>query len=297
MVNIVGIIGTTPIVELRQNKNIFLKLEFLNPGGSVKDRIAYFMVKDAIERNMLKEGDTIVEPTSGNTGISLAMVSKTFGIKVILTMPDSLSKERISLMEAYGALVILTEGAKRMDGAIEKAHELIETGKAKLMLQQFENPANPLAHELTTGPEILRQMNYDVDAFVAGVGTGGTITGVARIVKKFIRNIKIFAVEPSQSPVLSHGKPGSHTIEGIGAGFIPKVLDLKLIDDVICIDQDEARQAARELAREEGILAGPSSGANILGARLVSEKYNFKRVLTIAPDRGERYLSENLFTL
>lgn len=295
MIDIVNLIGSTPIVRLRQYDRIFVKLEFLNPAGSIKDRIAYFMVKDAFERKILREGDTIVEPTSGNTGIGLAFVGKYFKVKVLLTMPDSLSKERIALMKAYGAEVVLTDGVKGMNGAIQKANELLEAGKAILMLNQFENPANPLAHELTTGPEILKQMNYEIDAFVAGVGTGGTITGVGKILKKLIKGVKIFAVEPAQSPVISQGKAGPHTIEGIGPGFIPRNLNLQIIDEVICIDQDEARMVARELAKTEGLFVGPSSGANILAAKKILEKYDYKRVVTVAPDRGERYLSENLF--
>ena len=288
---ILDAIGHTPMVQLKNNCRIFLKLEYLNPLGSVKDRIAFFMIKDALQKNLIKKGDRIVEPTSGNTGIGLSFVGRFYNLSVILTMPDSLSIERHKIMKVLGAEVILTDKVEGMKGAIEKAKEFVRNGA--VMLNQFENPANPLAHEITTAPEILRQLNYEVDAFITGVGTGGTITGVGRALKKYNRDIKIIAVEPKQSAVLSGDKPHSHTIEGIGAGFVPAVLDRNILDNIIQIDQEDARKEANRLAREEGIFAGPSTGANVLAAKIISERLNLKRVVTIAADRGDRYLSEN----
>jgi cysteine synthase A len=289
-------IGNTPIIELKNNPGIFIKLEYLNPFGSVKDRIAYFMLKDAIAEGTLKEGDSIVEPTSGNTGIALSALGKFFNIKVILTMPDNLSKERLTLMRSFGARVVLTDKAFGMNGAIEEAKRIIERKEAKLMLNQFGNPSNPKAHELTTAYEILKDMNFDMDAVVLGIGTGGTITGIGRTLKKAIKGVKIFGIEPEESPYLTKGLKGTHSIEGIGAGFKPEVLDLSLIDDIFTIKSAEARAFAKELALKESILGGPSTGANVLASRIIKEKYGFKRVLTIAPDRGERYFSEDLFS-
>jgi len=288
-------IGNTPIIELKYDPHIFVKLEYLNPFGSVKDRIAYFMLKDAISEGILQEGDSIVEPTSGNTGIALSALGKFFNIKVILTMPDNLSKERLTLMRSFGAKVVLTDKAYGMSGAIEEAKRIIERKEAKLMLNQFGNPSNPKAHELTTAYEILKDMNFDMDAVVLGIGTGGTITGIGRTLKKAIKGVKIFGIEPEESPYLTKGLSGTHSIEGIGAGFKPEVLDLSLIDDILTIRSAEARAFAKELALKESILGGPSTGANVLASRIIKEKYGFKRVLTIAPDRGERYFSEDLF--
>jgi len=289
-------IGNTPIIELKNNPGIFIKLEYLNPFGSVKDRIAYFMLKDAMLDGTLKEGDSIVEPTSGNTGIALSALGKFFNIKVILTMPDNLSKERLTLMRSFGARVVLTDKAFGMSGAIEEAKRIIERKEAKLMLNQFGNPSNPKAHELTTAYEILKDMNFEIDAVVLGIGTGGTITGIGRTLKKAIKGVKIFGIEPEESPYLTKGLKGTHSIEGIGAGFKPEVLDLSLIDDILTIKSAEARAFAKELALKESILGGPSTGANVLASRIIKEKYGFKRVLTIAPDRGERYFSEDLFS-
>jgi cysteine synthase A len=289
-------IGNTPIIELKNNPGIFVKLEYLNPFGSVKDRIAYFMLKDAISEGILKEGDSIVEPTSGNTGIALSALGKFFNIKVILTMPDNLSKERLTLMRSFGARVVLTDKAFGMSGAIEEAKRIIERKEAKLMLNQFGNLSNPKAHELTTAYEILKDMNFDMDAVVLGIGTGGTITGFGRTLKKAIKGVKIFGIEPEESPYLTKGLKGTHSIEGIGAGFKPEILDLSLIDDILTIKSAEARAFAKELALKESILGGPSTGANVLASRIIKEKYGFKRVLTIAPDRGERYFSEDLFS-
>jgi cysteine synthase A len=289
-------IGNTPIIELKNNPGIFVKLEYLNPFGSIKDRIAYFMLKDAMLDGTLKEGDSIVEPTSGNTGIALSALGKFFDIKVILTMPDNLSKERFTLMRSFGARVVLTDKAFGMSGAIEEAKRIIERKEAKLMLNQFGNPSNPKAHELTTAYEILKDMNFEIDAVVLGIGTGGTITGIGRTLKKAIKGAKIFGIEPEESPYLTKGLKGTHSIEGIGAGFKPEVLDLSLIDDILTIKSAEARAFAKELALKESILGGPSTGANVLASRIIKEKYGFKRVLTIAPDRGERYFSEDLFS-
>ncbi|MCD6107607.1 MAG: cysteine synthase A [Caldisericaceae bacterium] len=286
-------IGNTPIIQLKNTPDIFLKLEFLNPMGSVKDRIALFMIRDALQKNFIRPGSTIVEPTSGNTGIGLAFVGRFYDLNVILTMPDSMSIERQKIMSALGAKLFLTEKSEGMAGAIEKANEFAEEGA--LMLDQFKNPANALAHEMTTAPEIFEEMRCKIDAFVAGVGTGGTITGVGRALKKFDKNIKIVAMEPKQSAVLSGEKPHPHIIEGIGAGFVPDLLDRSILDEIITIDQEDAREETRRLAREEGIFAGISTGANVLAAKIILKRYNLKRVVTIAPDRGERYFSKELF--
>lgn len=289
------VIGNTPIVKLKENPNIFVKLEYLNPFGSVKDRVAYFMLKDAIESKALQEGDTIIEPTSGNTGIALSALGKFFNINVILTMPSNLSRERLALMKSFGAKIVLTDENLGMSGAIEVANKLIESKQAKLMLNQFGNPSNPKAHEMTTAYEILKSINYDIDAVVLGIGTGGTITGISRTLKRFIKHVKIFGIEPEESPYLTKGIKGKHSIEGIGAGFKPEILDLNLIDDIITVKSDEARRFSKELALKESIFGGPSTGANVLGAKMIQERYGFKRIVTIAPDRGERYFSESLF--
>ncbi|MCF6096584.1 cysteine synthase A [Thermovorax subterraneus] len=300
--SILDLIGSTPMVRLsklspKEGAIIAAKLESFNPGGSVKDRIAYSMILDAEKKGILKPGSTIIEPTSGNTGIGLAMVCAVKGYRLILVMPASMSVERRKLLKAYGAEFVLTPPELGMRGAVEKALELTKEIKDSFMPQQFENPANPDIHEKTTALEILEQTGGKLDAFVAGVGTGGTITGVARVLKKEFPNLKIVAVEPASSPVLSGGKPGIHKIQGIGAGFIPKVLDLDLIDEIITVTNEEAFETARELSTKEGILAGISAGAAVFAAQKVARNFRpGNLVVTVLPDTGERYLSvEGLF--
>ncbi len=298
--NILQTIGNTPIVKLNNMGNeyaaeLYLKLEMFNPGGSVKDRIAYSMVKNAELKGLLKPGDTIVEPTSGNTGIGLALTAATRGYHLILTMPESMSLERRRLLQAYGAQIILTKASLGMNGAIEKAIELVAQ-KGYLMLQQFENPSNPDAHRKTTAQEILRDFDKELHAFVAGVGTGGTISGVGEILKESIKDVKIIAVEPEDSAVLSGSPAGPHMIQGIGAGFIPKTLNVNIYDKIIKVSNESAFETAKELARKEGILAGISAGANLYAAiQIANELGKGKKVLTIIPDTGERYLSTTLF--
>ncbi|NUV00553.1 cysteine synthase [Marinitoga sp. 1154] len=286
-------IGGTPIIMLskivKPNK-IFVKLEKNNITGSVKDRAAYFMIRKAEVDGALKK-KIIVEPTSGNTGIALAAIGKSRGYTVILTMPESMSVERRKILEKYGAELILTPADKGMKGSIEKALEIVKERDA-FMPNQFENPANVLAHELTTGPEILKQMDYNLDIFVAGVGTGGTITGVGKVLKKFFKDkIKIVAVEPENSAVISGKKPGKHKIQGIGAGFIPKNLDVTILDEVITIKDEEAFEMQDILAKKEGLFVGISAAANILAAIKLTQKYPEKKIVTIAPDSGDKYLS------
>ncbi|SHM62723.1 cysteine synthase [Caldanaerovirga acetigignens] len=300
--SILDLIGSTPMVRLsklspKEGAIIAAKLESFNPGGSVKDRIAYSMILDAEKKGLLKPGSTIIEPTSGNTGIGLAMVCAVKGYRLILVMPASMSVERRKLLKAYGAEFVLTPPELGMRGALEKALELTNKIKDSFMPQQFENPANPEIHEKTTALEILEQTGGKLDAFVAGVGTGGTITGVARVLKKEFPSLKIVAVEPTSSPVLSGGKPGIHKIQGIGAGFIPKVLDLDLIDEIITVTNEEAFETARELSTKEGILAGISAGAAVFAAQKVARNFRPDNlVVTVLPDTGERYLSvEGLF--
>lgn len=298
--HIAELIGKTPIVKLNRSvdedsADVYLKLEFMNPGSSVKDRIALAMIEAAEEEGLLKEGDTIVEPTSGNTGIGLAMVAAAKGYKLVVVMPDTMSIERRNLLRAYGAELLLTPGAEGMKGAIEKAGELHKE-KGYFMPQQFNNSANPKIHELTTGKEIVEQMNDGLDAFVAGIGTGGTITGAGKVLKEKFKDIKIYAVEPEDSPVLSGGTPGPHKIQGIGAGFVPSVLNTDIYDDVIRISNEESFETARQTAKKEGILCGISAGAAIATAKHVAKKLGKgKKVLAILPDSGERYLSTALF--
>ncbi|WP_236687222.1 cysteine synthase A, partial [Geobacillus sp. ZGt-1] len=268
--SITELIGDTPAVKLNRivdedSADVYLKLEFMNPGSSVKDRIALAMIEAAEKAGKLKPGDTIVEPTSGNTGIGLAMVAAAKGYKAVLVMPDTMSLERRNLLRAYGAELVLTPGAQGMRGAIAKAEELVRE-HGYFMPQQFKNEANPEIHRLTTGKEIVEQMGDQLDAFVAGVGTGGTITGAGKVLREAYPNIKIYAVEPADSPVLSGGKPGPHKIQGIGAGFVPDILDTSIYDGVITVTTEEAFAAARRAAREEGILGGISSGAAIHAA-------------------------------
>lgn len=285
-------IGKTNLVQLENiSKNIYVKVEKSNPAGSIKDRAAYQMIMGAIERGELKEGMKIVEPTSGNTGIGLALIGRTLGFPVVLTMPSSMSIERVKLIKAYGAEVILIkEGG--MAGSVEKAKELVENG-AYYMPNQFDNPDNALAHYKTTGPEIYNDLK-DINGFVAGFGTGGTVTGVGRYLKEQDKNIKIWAMEPYESPLLSQGKSDSHKIQGIGANFIPKVLDVDLLDEVITVKSDDAIDMARRLSKEEGLLVGISSGANVVAALKMQEKLG-GNIVTVLPDTGERYLSTELF--
>lgn len=299
--DITQLIGNTPIVRLnkivaKDAAEVIVKLESFNPGGSVKDRIALNMIKRAEKEGRLKPGGTIVEPTSGNTGIGLAMVSAVKGYKLILVMPDTMSIERRNLLLSYGAELVLTPGAEGMKGAIKKAQEILELNPDYIMLDQFKNPANPEIHELTTAKEILKDTNGIVDAFVAGVGTGGTISGVGKVLKQYNKNIKIFAVEPEESPVLSGGKPGPHKIQGIGAGFIPDTLNLDIIDGIIKVKERDAFEMSMILAKQEGILCGISSGANVFAAIEVANRLGKgKRVVTVLPDTGERYLSMHKF--
>ncbi|WP_017754941.1 cysteine synthase A [Calidifontibacillus oryziterrae] len=294
------LIGFTPIVKLNRlteenDAEVYLKLEFMNPGSSVKDRIALAMINAAIEKGEIKQGDTIVEPTSGNTGIGLAMVAAAKGLKAVLVMPDTMSLERRNLLRAYGAELVLTPGAEGMGGAIRKAEELSKEN-GYFMPQQFKNEANPQIHRETTGKEIVQQMGDQLDAFISGIGTGGTITGAGDVLKESYPEIEIIAVEPADSPVLSGGKPGPHKIQGIGAGFVPDTLDTEVYDRILTITNDEAFEYARRVAREEGVLVGISSGAAICAALKVAKRLGKgKKVLAIIPSSGERYLSTPLF--
>jgi cysteine synthase A len=275
--------------------DVYLKLEFMNPGSSVKDRIALAMIEAAEQDGNLKEGDTIVEPTSGNTGIGLAMVAAAKGYKTVLVMPDTMSLERRNLLRAYGAELVLTPGPEGMKGAIAKAEELSKEN-GYFMPQQFENQANPEVHRRTTGKEILAQFPDGLDGFVSGIGTGGTITGAGEVLKEKYPDIKIYAVEPTDSPILSGGKPGPHKIQGIGAGFVPGTLSTDIYDEVLTVTNDEAFEYARRAAREEGILGGISSGAAISAALKVAKKLGKgKKVLAVIPSNGERYLSTALY--
>ncbi|MDO6630487.1 cysteine synthase A [Bacillus thuringiensis] len=296
------LIGKTPIVKLNRivesdSADIYLKLEFMNPGSSVKDRIALAMIEDAEKKGLLKEGDTIIEPTSGNTGIGLAMVAAAKGYNAILVMPETMSIERRNLLRAYGAELVLTPGPEGMGGAIRKATELAKE-HGYFIPQQFQNQSNPQIHRLTTGPEIVEQMGDQLDAFIAGIGTGGTITGAGEVLKEAYEGIKIYAVEPADSPVLSGGKPGPHKIQGIGAGFVPETLDVEVYDEIIQVKTEQAFEYARRVAKEEGILVGISSGAVIYAATEVAKKLGKgKKVLVIIPSNGERYLSTPLYWL
>ncbi|HHT7068730.1 cysteine synthase A [Bacillus thuringiensis] len=294
------LIGKTPIVKLNRivesdSADIYLKLEFMNPGSSVKDRIALAMIEDAEKKGLLKEGNTIIEPTSGNTGIGLAMVAAAKGYNAILVMPETMSIERRNLLRAYGAELVLTPGPEGMGGAIRKATELAKE-HGYFIPQQFQNQSNPQIHRLTTGPEIVEQMGDQLDAFIAGIGTGGTITGAGEVLKEAYEGIKIYAVEPADSPVLSGGKPGPHKIQGIGAGFVPETLDVEVYDEIIQVKTEQAFEYARRVAKEEGILVGISSGAVIYAATEVAKKLGKgKKVLVIIPSNGERYLSTPLY--
>ena len=299
------LIGGTPILKLNRsakkagvtNATILAKLEYLNPAGSVKDRIALAMIEDAEKKGLLKEGATIIEPTSGNTGIGLAAVAAAKGYRAILTLPDTMSMERRNLLKAYGAELVLTEGAKGMKGAIARAEELAEEIEGAVILGQFVNPANPAVHKATTGPEIWEQTEGKVDIFVAGIGTGGTITGVGEYLKEQNPNVKIIAVEPAGSPVLSKGTPGAHKIQGIGAGFVPETLNTKVYDEIIAIENEDAFAEGKAFAVSEGILVGISSGAALKAAAILAGRpeNKGKTIVALLPDSGDRYLSTPLF--
>ncbi len=299
--DVTQLVGRTPVVRLRRitppdAAAVWLKLESFNPGGSVKDRAALGMIQAAEEAGMLRPGSTIVEPTSGNTGIALAMIAAVRGYRLVLVMPETMSIERRRLLAAYGAELVLTPGEEGMAGAVKRAQELLAQNPDWFMLDQFSNPANPAVHARTTAEEILSQLEGRIDAFVAGVGTGGTITGVGRQLKRRLSRVQVVAVEPARSAVLSGQSAGPHRIQGIGAGFVPAILDRKVIDQIIRVDDEQAVAAARRLAREEGLLLGISSGAAVHAALQVAAELGAgKNVVAIAPDTGERYLSTGLF--
>jgi len=304
--NVTELVGHTPLVEISRlgekhglKAKVLVKLESFNPAGSVKDRVAKSMVEDAEKKGLLKQGSTIVEPTSGNTGIGLAMMGAARGYRVILTMPDTMSVERRNLLMAYGAEVVLTDGSQGMRGAMAKAEELAREIPNSFIPSQFSNLANPAVHERTTGVEIWDDTEGTIDIFVAGIGTGGTITGAGTYLKKRKESIRIVAVEPTGSPVLSKGTPGSHKIQGIGAGFIPEILDTSVYDEIITIENDEAFEMGRELAKVEGIFAGISSGAALSAAfRLAKmDAHEGKTIVVVLPDSGDRYLSTPLFSM
>lgn len=302
--SVTELIGKTPLLEavrLEQRENLkaklLLKLEYFNPAGSMKDRVAKQMIEDAEERGLIKEGAVIIEPTSGNTGIGIAAIAAAKGYKAVLTMPETMSVERRKLLLAYGAEIVLTDGKAGMGGAIKKADELAAAMDNAIVLGQFVNPSNPMAHELTTGPEIWRDTDGEADMLVAGVGTGGTITGTGRYLKEKKPEIKVVAVEPQDSPVLSEGAAGPHGLQGIGAGFIPEILDMDIIDNVVCVKEEEAYAAVRRLAESEGILVGITSGAALHAAVIEAKKpeNEGKTIVAVLPDTGERYLSTPLF--
>ena len=302
--NIAELIGNTPMVKLNRitgpgMAEVLVKVESFNPGGSIKDRICLAMIEAAEKAGLIKKGSKIIEPTSGNTGIGLAMISAVKGYKCVLTMPETMSVERMAILKAYGAEVVLTPGAEGMSGAVKKAEELLKNNPGSFMPQQFKNPANPQIHRTTTAKEILEQTGGILDAFVAGVGTGGTITGVGEVLKEHDPRINIIAVEPLKSAVLSGNPAGAHKIQGIGAGFIPDVLNRKIIDRIIQVDDTDAYKTAKLLAREEGLFAGLSSGAAVWAAlKVAKELGSGKRVVVILPDTGERYISmEKFFTV
>lgn len=300
------LIGGTPLLKLNRYTReaglteavILAKLEYLNPAGSVKDRIARAMIEDAEKKGVLKSGATIIEPTSGNTGIGLAAVAAAKGYKAILTLPDTMSMERRNLLQAYGAELVLTEGAKGMKGAIEKAEELKDSIPGSVILGQFVNPANPAAHKTTTGPEIWEQTEGNIDIFVAGVGTGGTVTGVGEYLKEQNPDIQVVAVEPASSPVLSEGMAGAHKIQGIGAGFVPEVLNTRIYDEIITIENEDAFAEGKKFAVSEGILVGISSGAALKAAAILAARpeNKGKTIVVLLPDSGDRYLSTPLFS-
>ena len=299
--NITELIGETPLVRVNKlvgadDAELLLKLEFFNPASSVKDRIAISMIEEAEKEGKLKPGDTILEPTSGNTGIGLAMVAAAKGYRALLVMPETMSIERRNLLRAYGAELVLTPGSEAIGGSIRKAEEIAKEHPEYFVPQQFKNPANAKAHREKTADEVLQQTDGKLDAFVAGIGTGGTITGVGEVIKEKLPNVKVVAVEPSKSPVLSGGKPGPHKLQGIGTGFVPDILNTDIYDQIITVDNEEAFHWSRRLAREEGILVGISSGAALSAAVQVAKALGKgKRVVAVIPDNGERYLSTPLF--
>ena len=302
--NLIDLVGNTPLMELTKIEEkyalkgkIFAKIEYFNPAGSIKDRIAKQMILDAEEEGKLKKGATIIEPTSGNTGIGLSAIGVARGYKVIIVMPESMSLERRKLVQAYGAELVLTEAAKGMKGAITKANELLEEIEGSVILDQFDNPSNPKAHYLTTGPEIYKDLNGKVDVFVAGVGTGGTISGIGKYLKEQNKNTKVFAVEPLASAVLSGEKPGPHMIQGIGAGFIPNTLDTNIYDEIIKVANEDAIVFGKIISRTQGLLVGISSGAALFAAVELAKKEEFKgkNIVVVLPDNGDRYLTTKLF--
>ena len=285
-----NLIGNTPVVQL-PGENIFIKMEKFNPGGSIKDRAALGMILDAEDKGYLKTGSTIVEPTSGNTGIGLAMIGRLKGYKVIITMPESMSQERRTIISSYGATLVLTEAQKGMSGAIERAKEILNENSKNFMPDQFSNPANPRFHYETTGQEIIHQLN-DLNIFVAGVGTGGTLMGVSKRLKEYNKNVIVAGAEPAKSPVLSGGKASPHKIQGIGAGFVPEIYSGENVDEILTISDEEAIDTAVEVSAKTGILVGISTGANVAAARKLAEKYgNNKKIMTVSPDGGEKYMS------
>lgn len=303
--SVTELIGKTPLLETVNFKNkndlkanIFAKLEYFNPAGSVKDRVANQMIKDAEEKGILNKDSTIIEPTSGNTGIGLASIAASKGYKIIITMPETMSVERRNLMKAYGAELVLTDGSKGMKGAIEKAEELNKEIPNSFIAGQFVNPANPYAHKETTGPEIWEDTDGKVDIFIAGVGTGGTVTGVGEYLKEKNPDIKIIAVEPESSPVLSKGVSGPHKIQGIGAGFVPDILNTEIYDEIITVKNEDAYEGTRDFAKSEGILVGISSGAALFAAKQVAkaDDNKDKNIVVLLPDTGDRYLSTELFS-
>lgn len=302
--NISELIGNTPLIRIKNfekehgiNACLIVKAEFFNPAGSVKDRLAKALIEDAEQKGLLQHGSVIIEPTSGNTGVGLACVSAIKGYKLILTMPETMSIERRKILKAYGAEIVLTEGAKGMKGAIEKAHELAQQIPGSIIFGQFDNPVNPEAHYKTTGPEIWRDTEGKLDFFVSGVGTGGTISGAGGYLKSQNPKIKVIAVEPADSPVLSGGKSGAHKLQGIGAGFVPSILNTKIYDEIVTVSATAAFNASRSLARLDGILAGISSGAALYAATTIAKRSenHGKNIVVILPDTGERYLSTDLY--
>ena len=299
------LVGKTPLLKLNKyqesvgvkDASILAKLEYLNPAGSVKDRVALQMIEDLEESGQIKPGATLIEPTSGNTGIGIAAVAASKGYKVVITIPETMSIERRNLLKAYGAELVLTDGAKGMKGAIEKAKELAETTENSFITSQFINPANPAYHRATTGPEIWADTDGKVDIFVAGVGTGGTVTGVGQYLKSQNPDVKVVAVEPAGSPVLSQGKAGAHKIQGIGAGFVPETLDTKVYDEIITVENEDAFKTGRDIARSEGVLVGISSGAAVWAATELAKRpeNKGKTIVALLPDTGERYLSTPMF--